>query len=106
MTFIGLFLALKELSLHFYPGNNYRRLVTLSTSLRLPCLRVLLITATKCTKDDLATLFLNYKDTLREIYLDCVNIIKEKGSWTSLELMVKEQLSVKNFSRPFKSSLR
>ncbi|KAF4626435.1 hypothetical protein G7Y89_g11729 [Cudoniella acicularis] len=100
LTFIGLFPALKELSLHFHPGDNHGRLGTLSTSLRLHCLRVLSITATECAEDDLATLFLNHKDTLREIYLDCVDIIEEKGSWTSLELMVEEQLSVENFSRP------
>ena len=49
-------------------------------------------------KDDLATLFLNYKDTLREIHLSNVNIIEGKEFWTLLENIVKKQLLVKKFS--------
>jgi hypothetical protein len=46
----------------------------------------------------LATLFLNHKDILREIHLDSIDIIEGKGSWTSLECMVEEKLSIEKFS--------
>lgn len=98
LNFIGLFPALKEFSLYFYPRDEDGRLRTLSTSLRLQSLRALSITATDCAGDDLATIFLNHKDTLTEIHLDIVNSIEGKGSWTSLECTVKEQLSVEEFS--------
>jgi hypothetical protein len=58
----------------------------LLTSLRLQFLKVLLITATDCAEDNLATPFLNHKDTLREIHLNYVNIIKKKGSWAFLNI--------------------
>ena len=98
MNFIGLFLTLKEFSLYFYGRDEDGRLGTLSTSLRLPSLWVLSITVVDCAKDDLATLFLNYKDTLREIHLDSIDIIEGKGSWTSLECTVQEKLSIEKFS--------
>lgn len=69
-----------------------------NTSLRLQSLRVLSITAADCTEGDLATLFLNHKDTLREIHLDSIDIIEGKGSWTSLECTVEEKLSIEKFS--------
>jgi hypothetical protein len=97
LNLIGLFPALQEFSLYFYPHDENRRLGTLSTSLQLQNLRVLSITITDCAEDDLATLFLNHKDTLREIHLDIVNIIEGKGSWMSLEYTVEEQLSVESF---------
>ncbi|KAH8595094.1 hypothetical protein B0O99DRAFT_512714 [Bisporella sp. PMI_857] len=98
LNFIGLFPALKEFSLYFYGHDEDGRLGTLSTSLRLPSLRVLSITAVDCAEDDLATLFLNHKDTLREIHLDSIDIIEGKGSWTSLECTVGEKLSIEKFS--------
>jgi hypothetical protein len=58
----------------------------LSTSLRLQFLKVLSITAADCAEDDLATPFLNHKDTLREIHLDYVNIMEKKGSWAFLNV--------------------
>lgn len=98
MNFIGLFLALKESSLYFYGRDENGRLSSLSTSLRLLSLRVLSIDVVDCTEDDLVTLFLNHKDTLREIYFDSIGIMEGKGSWTSLERTVVEKLSVEKFS--------
>lgn len=98
LNFINLFPDLKEFSLYFYERDEDGRLGTLSNSLRLQSLRVLSITAADCTEDVLATLFLNHKETLKEIYLDSVDIIEGKGSWTSLECTVEEKLSVEKFS--------
>lgn len=98
LNFIGLFPALKEFSLCFYGRDEDGRLGSLSTSLRLQFLQVLSITAADCAEGDLATLFLNHKDTLREIHLDSIDIIGGKGSWTSLECTVEEKLSIEKFS--------
>ncbi len=98
-NFVGLFPALKQLSLDFDPCIEDGGLRTLSTSLILPSLRVLSISGAECTEDDLATMFLNHKDTLREIYLVVVDIIEGKGSWASLEDTVENKLSVEKFSR-------
>ena len=98
LSFIRLFPALKEFSLYFYGRDENGRLGSLSNSLQLPSLRTLSIDAVDCTEDDLVTLFLNHKDTLREIYLDSIYIMEGKGSWTSLERIVEEKLSVETFS--------
>jgi hypothetical protein len=92
IEFYRSFPDLKEFSLYFYGRDEGGRLGTLSSSLRLQSLRVLSITAANCTEDFLATLFVNHKDTLKEIYLDSVDIIEGKGSWTSLEYTVEENL--------------
>lgn len=98
LNFIGLFPALEELLLYFYLCDESSRISALSTSLQLQFLRVLRIDSANCVEDDLATLFLNHKDTLREFYLDGVDIMEGKGSWTSLECIIKEKLSVEKFS--------
>lgn len=98
LNFIGLFPALEALLLYFYLRDESSWISRLSTSLQLQFLRVSRIDSANCTEDDLATLFLNHKDTLREFYLDGVDIIEGKGSWTSLECSIKEKLSVEKFS--------
>jgi len=98
LHFLELFPALEGFSLNFYERDEEGRLSELSTRLRLQSLRVITIDSANCTEHDLAMLFLNHKDTLKEIHLDCVSIINGKGSWTSLESTVEEQLSVEEFS--------
>jgi len=99
LQFIELFPALPELSLGFYPHDEEGRLSALSTSLRLQYLQVLSIDWADCSEEDLARLFLNHKDTLREINLDCVFIKEGRGSWQSLRQTVQEQLSIEKFSQ-------
>lgn len=100
VAFIELFPALEKLSLYFFDCVvKNGGLKALSTSLRLPFLKVLSITSADCAENDLATLFLGHKDTLREIELDCVDIIEGEESWTSLKLIVHEHLSVEKFYR-------
>lgn len=97
VSFLELFVALKQFGLCFYPRDELRRLGSLSTGLRLESLEFLSLAEADCAEDDLATLFRNHKDTLREIHLDTVDIVKGEGSWMSLERTVKEELSVEKF---------
>ncbi|KAM3079133.1 hypothetical protein ACMFMF_004061 [Clarireedia jacksonii] len=98
LKFIGHFPTLEEFSLHFFKYDEKGRLSALCTRLRLQSLRVLTVVSADCTEDDLATLFINHKDTLRKIFLDSVDIREGKGSRMSLECMIREQLSVETLS--------
>ena len=86
-------------ALPIYLRDEGGRLSALSTSLRLRYLQVLSIDSAECSEDDLARLFLNHKNTLREIRLDGVDIIEGKRSWLSLRCTVQEQFSIERFSQ-------
>ena len=99
LDFVGLFPALKNFSLDFDPRDEDGGLGIISTSLFLPSLRVLSISGVNCAEDGLATIFLNHKDTLREVYLDNIDIIK--GTWASLDKIVEDKLAVEIFCREY-----
>jgi hypothetical protein len=98
VKFINLFPNLNRLGLTFELCDEQRRLRAISKVLRLRCLRVLKIDAVECTENDLARLFLNHKNTLKEIDLTRIWFLDGKGSWRSLTRTIREQLSIENLT--------
>jgi hypothetical protein len=97
LSFLELFPGLKQFALCYHPHDEVGRLTSLSASLQLKSLNFLSLAGADCAESDLATLFRNHKDTLKEIHLEVVEIMEGEGSWTSLERMVNEELSTEKF---------
>jgi hypothetical protein len=98
LNFLEFFPTLQDLNLEFSEVDEDQRLATLSHMLQLPCLRSLSISESRCSKDDLSTLFLNHKDTLKEIQLRNIDLMEGEKSWHSLEDTVRSHLSIEKFS--------